>query len=68
MISSLSDWRAGEGGHVSECVSQVTVCRLGLMIGGLHLMTKLFTVELEIFSDKKDIMMHDITINTVKIQ
>ena len=37
------------------------------MIGGLHLMTKLFTVELEIFSDKKDIMMHDITINTVTI-
>ena len=38
------------------------------MIGGVHLMTMLFTVELEIFSDKKDIMMHDITINTVKIQ
>ena len=45
------------------------------MIGGVHLMTMLFTVRLEmftvgleIFNDNKGIMMHDLTINTVNIQ
>ena len=38
------------------------------MLGGIHSVTILLTVELEMFNDNKDIMMHDITIDTVNIQ
>ena len=40
----------------------------GVMLGGTHSVTMLLTVELEMFNDNMDIMMHDITIDTVNIQ